>query len=219
MVFRVVDNHLHALVACSEEMAKEFARRVEISIQLSQSPGVAFIPAWSKPISSQRQLRATFDYILGQDKHHGFDGDPLHDGGNLPDLLGLRVGRGAHTVRAVRELLPRVRRADLLRHLPGAEVLEAAAPLGYEHLPYLAEAAAAAFGLADLRGYSSRAYAARSAAAAIGATIAPATAVAGVLRTSPRTVRRAAKRIIDDRVRAAVEGQLRLRAHMQLRSP
>jgi len=210
--FRVVGDHLHALVAVDDERAAaEFARRVEISIQNSLRPGVGFAPAHLTPVLTQRHLRHAFRYILGQEGHHGVELDPLHDGSNLPDLLGMRT-IGLSTVGNVRSLLPRIGRADLVRELPSPEVLEEERTIGLLDLPYLADAAAAAFGLPNIRGSKPEALIARIAAVNIGRRVASAALVARALGISAATVRRLSKLEVSDEVIDAVEAQTRVRA-------
>jgi len=211
IVFRIVDNHLHALVAVDRDDAAEFARRVEISIQLSLRPGVHFSPAHYTLVESQRHLRHAFDYILDQEPRHGLDLDPLHDGSNLPDLLGMRT-IGTFTATNVRELLPRVTRADLTKRLPSPEVLDETQPLGFRELPYLADGAAAAFGLRRIQGLLPEALIARIAAVRVGLRFAPVGLVARALGISPSTVRRLRRHEVSEVVIEAVEAQARARA-------
>ena len=217
--FRVVGDHLHALVAVDDERAAaEFARRVEISIQNSLRPGVGFAPAHLTPVLTQRHLRHAFRYILGQEGHHGVELDPLHDGSNLPDLLGMRT-IGLSTVGNVRSLLPRIGRADLVRELPSPEVLEEERTIGLLDLPYLADAAAAAFGLPNIRGSKPEALIARIAAVNIGRRVASAALVARALGISAATVRRLSKLEVSDEVIDAVEAQTRVRAAAGIGAP
>jgi len=211
LAFRIVADHLHALVAVGPREAAEYARRVEVSIQKSRNPGVRCAPAHVTPVRSQRHIRNAFDDILRQEQHHEVGSDPLHDGSNLPDLLGARVV-GTYTANNVREFLPRVRRKELLRCLPDPDVLDNGRALGLLDLPFLADGAAAAFGLPHIRGSRPEALIARIAAVGIGLQIGPASLVGRALGISATSVRRLARCELSDIVVEAVEAQTRLRA-------
>lgn len=147
--------------------------------------------------------------MFGQDTHHGFGHDPHHDSSNLPDLLGLRV-IGTWTATHVRQYLPRVDRAALLQHL-GAPDLDQR-PLD---LTGLADAAAAAIGVAALNGRDPAVVAARRAAIHVARRQVGTKAVATALSCSAQTVRRLATDAPDPRFVRAVEGQLRLRSKIK----
>ncbi len=208
LTFRGVDTHLHALVAALARSAAEFARRVEISIQLALGPGAPFATVHLTPIKDQRHLRSAFDYILDQERHHGLSVDPLHEAGNLQDLLGLRLV-GRFTASHVRTWLPRVRRDDLVRFLPDGALTPR--ELGLGDLPGLADAAAAALALPDLRRKTRDAVMARAAAAIIGREVAPPSMVADVLALSRSGERRLQGLEPSPELLAAVRGQLLLR--------
>jgi len=210
VAFRAVDTHLHSLVIANREDAGEFARRVEISIQNSLRPGAPFSTPNIKPVGGQRHLRNAFEYILDQEHHHGLRTDPLHDAGNLPDLLGLRV-LAPWTATEVRRYLPRVRRSDLLEHLPDPQRLIADESLGLGQLPALADAAAAALCLPGIRGRRPEAHLARAAAVAIGRDLVSSAVLATQLGLSTRTVQRLSSVEVSEEVLAAVMGQVRLR--------
>ena len=124
LAFGLADTHQHLLVACSREAAGQLARRVEISLVRRLGLEVGFAPAHVEPVVDGRHLGRAFPYVLKQCAHHGLEWDPLHEGSNLPDLLGLRL-LGAYSAANVRRPLPRVGRSDLVACL-GLETLEPA---------------------------------------------------------------------------------------------
>ncbi len=91
-------------------------------------------------------------YAFRQKRHHGILVDALRDGTSLPELLGLRV-LARRSVTTVRELLPRLRRRDLMEYLgPGALEPVAELDLSLDPLEDVLDAAAGALGLASLVG-------------------------------------------------------------------
>lgn len=181
MAFRVVDTHVHALLATPRAEAGRFATRALGSLVQALDLPVRFEPARLRPVEDQRHLRNAFDYVLRNHRHHDVAGDTWHDASNLPDLLGLRTV-GAHTIPVVRALLPRVTRDDLLAHLGVREL--GLGPASPEHL---AAAALAASGARSLSGRSVESVAARVAAAHTGLA---AEETAAALGTTSRSIRR-----------------------------
>ncbi len=163
LAFRIADTHIHVLVAEPRTVALEVARRIEISLQHRLRPGVGFSPAHPRRVADQWHLSNAFWYVLRQEPHHGTDLDPLFEGSNLPDLLGMRQ-RGAWTIRQVRDLLPRVRRAELEALLP----VVGDGPVDWA---LLADAAAAAGCVLGLTGRNVDRLAARIAAVHAGAEL------------------------------------------------
>ena len=181
--FRLADTHLHAVLAEDHERATEFARRVELSIQARLRPRVRFDHVWVEPVRSQSHLRRSFFYTMRQEEHHGTLVDPLFEASNLPDLLGARV-LGTWTATNLREHLPRVGREELEELLPFRPV-EAL----HGGLPFLADAAAAAVGAAEVGSRHPRIFEAKRAAAHVAAQFAPASEIAAALGRSTRTIR------------------------------
>ena len=208
LAFRVVDTHLHAVVACDRVSAGLFARRIEQSIQARLRPGVPFAPARIRPIEDQWHLQKTFHYVLDQEKRHGIAADPLFEASNLPDLLGMRL-LGDYAVPTVKALLPRVRRGDLLDYLRQVD-LEAEAP----RLDPLAEAAAAAVALPNLAGRSHAAVAARRAAVHLAAGRLTVRQTSELLAIPRATVRRLRSEPTDPLLERAVRRQLALRTQL-----
>lgn len=161
VVYRLADNHLHALLTCGEVEATEFGRRVEISLSKRLNPGVPHNHVHIVPVNDQRHLRTLFHYILRQEAHHGTALDPLFEASNLPDLLGMRL-LGGWTIANVRAALPRLKREELEAHLP-VRLADAVR----DH-SILQESACAAGALMSLRGRRAEVTATRAAAAALG---------------------------------------------------
>jgi len=205
LAFRLSDNHFHGVLFEDHEGATEFGRRVELSLQARLRPGVRFSHVHVTPIASQSHLRRAFLYCWRQEAHHGTDLDPLFEASNLPDLLGARV-LGAWTIPHVRRRLPRIGRADLEGFLP---VVPASSILNLEQL---ADAAAAAVGLATLGGRTLLGCEARRAAVHLGARVASQAAVAAALNLTPRGVRWLLRQEPEPDLLRAVEAQWRLRA-------
>jgi hypothetical protein len=121
--------------------------------------GARFERARIRPLQDQKHAYNTFHYAHRQDSRHALDLDRAREGTSLPDLLGLRV-LDTSLIARVRAHLPRVRRESLVGQLP-ADAFDLAASLD---LDLLANAAAAALALPDLRGRSPDALRARRAA-------------------------------------------------------
>jgi hypothetical protein len=157
LAFRWADTHGHSEVIGERDEVSEFARRAEIGMQRKLAPGIPFQPAHLKPIHDLHHLENTFWYIVTQDEHHGIGNDPFHEASNVPDLLRMR-GVGASTCATVAEFLARVHRSDIL------ETIALDDPDGADFVDGdIADAAAAAMGLASLTGHSKRVRMARTA--------------------------------------------------------
>lgn len=204
LAFRAADTHLHAELVGTRADAGRFAWLVELAYQARLRPGVPFHRPRLKPIHDQQHLRSCFRYVLDQERRHGIELDPFADASNLPDLLGLRV-LGAWTAGLVAGHLPRVRRGELLK-LIGCDQLDASTPLDH-----IAEAAAAAAALPDLRGTDHASVAARRAAVhAIGRRMTR-VQVAEALSLPVTTVKRLRAGMPDPLLVRAVLRQLALR--------
>lgn len=206
LAFFVADNHIHALLMCSRAQATEFARRVELSCQAHRHFGVPFSHCHLKAVRDQAHLENTFHYILRQELRHNTDLDPLREGSIVLDLLGLRV-LGLYAVATVRAAIPRATRNDLLAHLGDVDLDQ---PI--VHWSHLEQAAASAFGLADLRARTSRTARALAAAAALAGGQIGATETAALLGRSRSTLWRLQRSIEPSALAIeAVRKQLALR--------
>lgn len=161
LAFGVADDHLHAELATDRASAGAFALYVETALRWQLGLGARFDRARIRPLYDQRHAYNTFHYAHRQDSRHELALDHAREGTSLPDLLGLRV-LDPSLIARVRTHLPRIRRGDLVeRFSPG--VFERS-PSGAIRLEVLAEAAAAALALPDLRGRSVDVWRARRAA-------------------------------------------------------
>ncbi len=211
LAFGFADTHLHVLVAADRLRAGECARRVEISLQQRLGLRLPFQPARVRPVENQAHLQRAFLYVLRQLEHHGLEVDRAHDGSSLPSLLGIRID--ASNMRArVAALLPRVDLSSLTEGLDLAP--RAPSRLDFELLP---EAAAAAFGLADLRAHGRVPSRARHAATHVGEHL-RAEDLARLLEASPSFVHRLRKQPPHPRELKAVLLQLSLRTSLAERS-
>jgi hypothetical protein len=146
LAFAIADTHVHLLVDGTRAEAGELARRTEISLQQILPLRARFEEARVRPVEDLWHLYRSVLYVFRQASHHGIDADAEHDGTSLPELLGLRRLDG-RCARRMRALLPRLDLAEL-----GALIdFQGLGTVTPDH-EQLAEAAAAAFGLAGLRG-------------------------------------------------------------------
>ena len=161
--FGVADSHLHVALRASRVRSGKLAHDLCCALHFAVEPLQHFERTRIKTIENQRHLETVLGYAFRQKWHHGIQVDSLRDGTSLPELLGLRVLTGSG-VLLVRELLPRLRREDLLRYL-GPSQLEPAASLDPDRDPpgAVLDAAAGAFGLPGLGGRCERTRAARTA--------------------------------------------------------
>jgi hypothetical protein len=209
LAFGLADTHLHALVLADRTAVGRFAQRVGVSLKRRLGLAVCFAPTHVVPVADQRHLANAFGYVLRQDDRHGLGRDPLREGTSLLDLLGARVP-GAWMAARVRQVLPRIGRAELVGQLPSGEALDG--PVVEDPASLLAESAASAALLPSLSGRSLAVVEARRAAIAVGRRASLGTsALARCLDISTATVRRLRDRSPDDRLVAAIEAQLRLR--------
>ena len=159
LAFGAADDHLHAALATDRASAGAFARYVESALVWQLGLSARFDRARIRPLHDQKHAYNTFRYAHRQDTRHSLDVDRAREGTSLPDLLGLRVLETSLIAR-VRTHLPRIRRADLVAQFPSEAFVRGAAL----DLDFLAEAAAAALALTDLRGRSADVLRARRAA-------------------------------------------------------
>lgn len=210
--FSAPDTHLHMLLVSGRAAAGKLAHRVESAAKQRLRLKVGFSRAEYQPVRDQAHLRNAFIYILRQYERHGVLSDPCHEASNMPDLLGMRV-TGQHTVGNVRSFLPRISRADLLPFL-GVEDPRDGTPSA-EHV---GEAAAAAVCMSSLGGNSRRVVMARTAAVKVAVGVIRGVELARHLGVSTRSVRRAVRRPVDERLVQAVHQQAVLRGIVDQRA-
>lgn len=222
VAFGIADTHLHAVVVGGVERATEFARRARIAWFNTHPAGAPLERASAWPVRDQWHLASVGLYVLRQAARHGVGSDRCLDGSMVLDVAGLRVAAEV-PVEFAREHLPRLS-VEALVEILGVPELEdfvrrplAAAAAGSPVLGSLAEAAAAALGIAAIRGRSEGALAARCAAVHAVASTVPPTQLASALGCSVRVVRRALSGRPDPRAVAAVRGQLLFRAALAAR--
>ena len=210
LAFGAPDNHMHVVTLASRSGAGELARVLGYSIQRRLTPGVAFERSWIEGLSHQGHLHNTALYALGQHARHRVREDPLREASLLPDLLGLRV-LGADLLTRLQETLPRLDERDLL---------EAAGWHGrdlgawVERIDGLADAAAAAAGVRDLKTRVPGAMEARRAALAVGLELAGRPEVLEALGMGDRTARDLRRRPRDPHLEVAIKRQLALRSQL-----
>lgn len=211
VAFRIADTHAHALVSTSREHAGRFAQCAESSLRQRLALPVGFEPARIRPLANEAHLRNAVKYLLRQESHHGTDFDPAHDGSSLPDFLGMRHIGGDAALARLRDLLPRLTQAELLGWASLPRLLDA------EPDPLLVgDAAAAAFGLPDVRGPSDTHHLARLAAA--HAVQLPSDGLARILGVCRRGVQRYRRTPIAPEIVRAVVLQLHLRTALRSRT-
>ena len=210
LMFRVVHTHLHLEPAELDPRTFELVRRIKISWRLRYPRLPPLITLPTKPICSQGHLENTFTYQLDQEPHHNVRADPLHESSALPDLLGLRV-TGYHLIKKVTKKLPCVNRQMLLERLAPATPYH---PI--TSFDELADAAAAALALPDLKGKSALQVSAKSAAVEVAKPHLSAREIGDLIGLSERQVQRITiglkENPVDRRLARAVQLQLGLRS-------
>ena len=206
LAFSLADHHLHLQAACTHGVAGELARRIQLSLTRSLGLTAGFDPVYRKPIEDARHQRNVFHYLMKQAPHHGLDLDPLLEGTNLPDLLGLRV-IGAYTAQNLRRRLPRLTRNELLAHLGLDELRPAHGPP-----ELILDAAAAAMARPDINGKSPDALRARRAALDVASHLRPAE-LRSLLAISRASLYRLREMPADPAVVKAIRLQLGLMQH------
>jgi hypothetical protein len=180
--FGLSDTHLH-METGRESGGAEYARRVEGALTKKLGFKLGFERVRVDPVADIWHLYRLFIYVLSQIKRHGVSHlDPLLEGTNLPDLLGLRT-TGRYTAENVRRILPRIQRGQLLELLDLKTLAPADGPI--EEIPL---SAAAAVCRADLKGRREETISARRAALEIMGGRLDLQARAELLGVDPSTV-------------------------------
>jgi hypothetical protein len=210
LMFRVVHTHLHLEPAELDPRTNEMVRRIKIGWKRRYPRLPPLITLPTKPICSQGHLENTFTYQLDQEPHHNVWADPLHESSGLPDLLGLRV-TGRHLIKKVKRKLPGVNRDLLLERLAPATPYH-----HFNSFADLADAAAAAVALPDLKGKGALQRAARGAAVALSRPHLSAREIGDLLKVGVRQVERIVTSFdrdpVDRHLVRAIELQLGLRS-------
>ncbi|MBN1945294.1 MAG: hypothetical protein JW797_06425 [Bradymonadales bacterium] len=204
LCFGLADCHLHLEAVCEIQAGLQLARRIELSLFRRLGLNVRFAPAYVEPIRDIRHLANTFDYILGQSRHHGLNWDPLHEATNLPDLIGMRL-IGRYTIANVRRYLPRVSRKQLLGHLGIPDLQPSEGPL-----ERIVEAVLAATALSGLQGKSRELAEARRALVAVVGRRMTAARLAPLVGVSPQMITRLRHGPVNQELVQAIQLQLGL---------
>lgn len=149
LAFGAADDHLHVELATDRASAGAFAKYVQTALCWRLRLGARFERARIRPLYNQKHAYNTFHYVHRQDARHELDLDRAREGTSLPDLLELRL-LGTSLCARVRAHLPRFRREELVGQFP-VGVFDQTSTIA---LDVLADAAAAALALPDLRGQS-----------------------------------------------------------------
>jgi len=219
LAFRLADNHLHLITLAERPVAGRLAHDVEVSLRWRRPLPPRFDRARIRPIRDRGHLRSAFAYVVLQAERHEVRDDPLHEAGNLQDLLGLRV-TGAGSATLVRRALPDVDRDELvrlfLRGLPGVpkEAFDPDAPLAETQLRHLGDASASAICRPSPGGRDPVSVAARVAAVHVGRAWASSGAVGSALGLHRSAVFKLGRRTADARLMTAIRRQLQLRAYL-----
>ena len=223
LAFGAADTHLHLAALEDRERCGKLVHGLCCSLRSSLDLPVPFAPVRYKALVDQHHMRNAFHYTLGQRNRHGVQSDPFLDASSLPELLGLRL-LGTDRLLLVREHLPRVRRNDLLRHL-GPEQLQPVAPEEIAELltagcgPWLADAAAGALALPDLRGRQADTVTACAALARVLEPVASSTAAVAAVGRSSTWIRRLRRKEPAPDLERAVLGQVALRCWLWREHP
>jgi hypothetical protein len=202
----VADTHGHAVLTTNTPGRFVHDARLALAAALE----VELAPARLSVVRDSWHAENLIAYVHGQDQKHGADLDPFREGTSLHPLLGLRPD-GVWIAERVRGTVPRVRREDLLAQLGVAELGEA------RDLPRLADAAAAAVGVASLVGRQTEVV--RGRLAAVHAMPDAATIdLARALGVTTRAIRQCRQEAPDPTLVRAVRLQLGLRAAVASRA-
>lgn len=176
--FGVADTHGHADLFGGMDVVGEFVHDLRVTVGWRLRLKLRRPEIWK--IRDVWHARSLIDYSHRQSEHHGVDIDPFRECTSIPDLMGLRV---------IAPWLAERVAANVPRYAgPVCPVSWGKDP--FEHtvrLSVVPEAAAAAFGLADLRGRSPRVVEARTTAVHAAAGF-PLVEIAAALDVSTRTV-------------------------------
>ena len=196
MAFAAPSDRLVMLFSADRKVVSRTCRDTTTSLRRRLKLPLPFARAWFDNIDDF-ELRSTAKAVLTQ-----WDTDPFREASNLPDLLGARfIGR--YTIANANHLMLR---RDLLSWW-GLKRIEDGSDFSL-----LPEAAAAAMGLAELRGRNAEVVDARRAAIQVGRALGATHARMGrLLYISERQSKRLAHQQVDPALLKAVELQLGVR--------
>lgn len=206
------DDHHHMVALCGRAQAGLFTRSLESSLKQRLVLPLGFQQYEPKPILEGRHLYNAVRYVLRQPERHGVQVDPFRESSNLPDLLGMRM-LGAYAAPALRAVLPRLRRAELLEWLGVPDLRPTDSPP-----EGVLEATLRATGLTALQGGGPRKCAARRAAARVLAAQRSARETSDLLGLPLRTVTRLRMTPAEPLLVHAIQLQLGLAAQLGTRA-
>lgn len=176
--FGVADTHGHADLLGGMDIVGQFIHDLRVSVGWTLGVKLRKPEVWK--IRDVWHAGNLIDYAHRQTEHHGVDIDPFRECTSLPDLMGLRV-TAPWLAERVASHVPRYE--GPIRPLSwGEDPFERVI-----RLAVVADAAAAAFNLPDLRGRSERVVEARKAAVHATASF-EVKQVASALGVSKRTI-------------------------------
>jgi hypothetical protein len=205
--------HLHLVAGTDFQGAGELGRRLEISLQRTRRFGGPFQRVYRKELADQHHAFSASMYAMRQREHHQLAADPFLEATSAPDLLGARIF-GARLIPVTRELLPELRRRQLL-DLYGIEDLRPAE--SWDDPLELIEATAAACALAGLEGTSQEVQRARACVVSLAGEELNEGTLAALLGVSVRTVRRLRTLPRDPALERTIRLQLDLRRRVRQR--
>ncbi len=152
VIFCVVDDHLHTLLASDRDAAAETMRRLQVAFARHADLPAAFEAPRFKRIADREHLWRTVPYILRQTHRLQPPTEPFWEGSAAPDLAGLRWPGRPLRERLLRHL-PELREEAVFHWLgAGSDVVSGwGDQIPREQLAVLARAAAAAFAIPTVR--------------------------------------------------------------------
>jgi len=215
LLWCVVDDHLHLVVACTRAEAGRLAQRLSLALAAAV-PEAGLDPARICAVQDRRHLYTLVPYVLTQTWKHGLPGHPGRwEASCFADLIGARVLSG-YDPRPLTRALPRLTEREIL----DAVEVPPAAIRPFEEgrldtlLPAdLVAAAASAVGVPDLSGSRRPVVEAKRVVARFARGQGwPTVRLAELLGVHPASARRFATAVANPRVERAFRRQLTLRA-------
>ncbi len=208
LCFGYADTHVHVLALCSGEEISRMVQHLTGVLRKRLAIPLPFQPPRIRRLEDQHHLLNAFHYCLRQPSRHDVKSDLYRDATSLPELLGMRL-LPSDSPALVREMLPRLRRRELLSHLGPLELRPRL------ELDFATDAAAAAIGLPDLRGSSRQVRLASAAIVALAEQRISSVELAGLLGCSRTTIWRLKGIPVPRELLRAVALQLALRVWLR----